>query len=108
MTTTGMKELAAEIAKEIVKLQQEAGPQHHHHHHQQPATAPPMAPVPAKMLFSEREAAEQLGIAAVTLKKWRLAGQVKPFTATRPIRYRASDIEAVAEWMREHSERGEK
>jgi len=102
LTPAGMKELAAEIAKEVVKIQREAG------FHQQPATAPvappAVAPVPVKMLFSEREAAEQLGIAAVTLKKWRLDGKVKPYTATRPIRYRPQDIQAIAEWMHTESE----
>jgi len=64
------------------------------------ARQPAIPTVPIKLHFNEKEAAEQLGIAAVTLKKWRLAGRVKPYTPTRPILYRSEEIQAIAEWMR--------
>lgn len=35
---------------------------------------------PVKLLYPEREAAELLGIASATLKKWRCSGRVKAHT----------------------------
>jgi len=96
LTESELRLLASAIADELIAKQSAiadlAKPMQ--------AQPPALVPVPSKLLFDEREAAEQLGIAAVTLKKWRLAGQIKPYTATRPIWYRTEDIQAIAEWMR--------
>lgn len=56
---------------------------------------------PARLLYSEVEAAKALGISALSLKKWRCRGLVNAYTSVKPIQYRWQDIEAVAAWMAE-------
>jgi len=54
---------------------------------------------PAKLFYSERDAAKLLNISAFTLGNWRRAGLVKAATDRRPVSYRQSDLEAIAEFM---------
>jgi hypothetical protein len=54
---------------------------------------------PAKLLWTEEQAAEAIGIAPLTLKKWRLAGYIKPTTNVRPILYDRAALEAAAQFV---------
>ncbi len=48
----------------------------------------------ASRLLSERQVAERLNVAEVTLQQWRCQGKGPPFVRLgRMIRYRASDLE---------------
>lgn len=63
-----------------------------------PATPAPAESMPTR-LFTEIEAARSLGISASTLKRLRLAGEVRPSVARKPIRYSRDDIDAAARVM---------
>ena len=50
---------------------------------------------PAAIFHSEKELASRLGLARITLRKWRLAGRGPAFARFgTAIRYAAADIEA--------------
>ena len=53
-----------------------------------------------RLLYSERQAAEMLGISPHTLRQWRLQGRVASTTTKRPIKYDRDSINAVATWMK--------
>lgn len=54
---------------------------------------------PAKILWTEVEAAAALSISPLTLKKWRERRYVQSHTSNRPILYRWDQIETIAAWM---------
>jgi len=45
--------------------------------------------------FTEKQAAEMMQVAEVTLRKWRYAGKVKHSRIGRLVRYTRADIEAT-------------
>jgi DNA-binding FadR family transcriptional regulator len=54
----------------------------------------------SKLTYSEREAAELIGVSRYTLKRWRELGHIAAHHARRPILYTHQDIEQIHEWMR--------
>jgi hypothetical protein len=56
---------------------------------------------PDKLLYAEPTAAEMLGVAPLTLKKWRCRGLVRAHTrpGARPALYSRADLERIAAWL---------
>jgi hypothetical protein len=57
-------------------------------------------PPKRKLFFTEREAADMLGVSAWTLKRARLAGEIAAATAGKPLRYDDESIAAAKTWLR--------
>ncbi len=53
----------------------------------------------AQRLFSETEAAKLLGIGVSTLKRMRLAGEVRASVPRKPVRYSRADVDAATEFL---------
>ena len=58
-----------------------------------------------RLLWREPEAAARLGMAAPTLKNWRLEGLI-PCHSSRPVRYSEADLEAILIWLKSRGEGG--
>lgn len=58
------------------------------------ATAPA-----GKLLWTEQQAAEALGVSSHSLERWRRRGYIKSHTHAKPILYTWPQIEAIAAWM---------
>lgn len=58
------------------------------------------APASPKLLWTEREAADALGISPYTLRHYRLGGYVEATTTRRPISYDLAAIGKVKEFLR--------
>ena len=56
---------------------------------------------PTKLLFSEQQAADALGISHATLKKWRLGGAIEAYTTGRKILYQPRDLEKIRDYIGE-------
>lgn len=57
-------------------------------------------PTPHKAIWTEAEAAEQLGISRWTLRTYRLGGYVAATSIKRPILYSRDDIAAAMQYLR--------
>jgi hypothetical protein len=63
---------------------------------------------PGKIFWTEQQAAESLGISALTLKAWRLRNLIVASTSTRPILYSRQALQAAAEFLVSTRKAGEK
>ena len=68
-------------------------------HQRKIAVTEMQAEQPTRRLWSEQEAAEQLGLSSETLRGWRQAGMIVATVARRPVRYSAEDVDAIVRFM---------
>ena len=54
---------------------------------------------PTKILWSESEAADVLGVSVYFLKRARQNGEVVAHSNTRPVSYTWEQIEAIKDWL---------
>jgi hypothetical protein len=54
---------------------------------------------PDKILFTEKEAAEMLGVSPCSLRNWRCSGKIQAATRGKPCLYRRTHIDDAARFL---------